>query len=129
MVESGGQRAVGAIRQLLEQNGIIMLDSIDVSDNSVKLPFFDGQVEVAAEPPRLAQATGAALLPAFSARDAAGDFQLFIHPPLDVMAGQARVSSRLLQDYIACLEAHLLRHPTAWPDWRRNVAARGRASP
>ena len=90
------------------------------------MPFFDGRIAVATGPPRIALATGAALIPAFCAREENGDFRLVVHPPLDLdgTADHATATHLLLQDFIASLEAHVLRHPTAWPDWRSNVLQR-----
>ena len=126
IIEGDGQQAVAAIRRLLGRNGIILINSIALSDRPVELPYFDGRIAVATGPPRIALATGAALIPAFSARDEDGAFHLVVHPPLDLddTADQATATHILLQDFIALLEAHVLRHPTAWPDWRPNVLQR-----
>jgi len=123
IIEGDGQQAVAAIRRLLERNGIILINSIALSDRPVELPFFDGRIAVATGPPRIALATGAALIPAFSARDEDGAFHLVVHPPLDLdgTADQATATHLLLREFIAALETHVLRYPTAWPDWRDNV--------
>lgn len=73
-------------------------------EHSVFLPFFGVDAATVTVPGRLAQSTGAALVPFFFRREADGHYLLRILPPLDEAAGEpvevARVFNELLEQEI-----------------------------
>ena len=124
VIRGDGQRAIAEARQFLGTNGILSIGATFLSDRPVEVPFFDGRIALATGPPRLALATGAALIPIFSSRDADGDFRVEILPPLEIDddTDPATATHRLMQRFIAAVESRVLGDPVAWPDWRENVA-------
>ena len=125
VIHGDGQQAFSSVRQLLGQNGILMITALDLSERPVELPFFDGRITLATGPPRLALSTGAALITIHSSRDEQGDLHVVVEPPLEAAAADHATATHLLmRDFVSSLEAYLLRHPTAWPDWRPNVPGR-----
>ena len=79
--------------------------------NSRAIRFFDGEVSIAAGAPKLAALSGAALLPVFPVRNAAGGFTVFVEPALDVRGDGA------LRRYAALLEKYVLTYPAQWLGW------------
>jgi amino acid adenylation domain-containing protein len=126
VIERDEQPALAEVQQLLGQNGIVSISARFLSDNPVELPFFDGRIVIATGPPRLALATGAALIPIFSSRDESGHFRVTVHPAVeaDSATGHTAATRLLMERFIASLETHVLRNPATWPNWRENVPGR-----
>ena len=99
------------LRRRLEENRVVSISVRGDGGNSRAIQFFDGEVSIAAGAPKLAALSGAALLPVFPVRNAAGGFTVFVEPALDVRGDGA------LRRYAALLEKYVLTYPAQWLGW------------
>ena len=123
IIRGDGQEAVDQIRRRLAENQIVSIRAGSQTDNPIDLPFLRGRLSLPAGPPRLALATGAALLPVFTIREGDGAFRVFVEPPLEANGAADTISAtnQLQQRFVARLETYVLRDPALWPDWRRSA--------
>ncbi len=121
----GAWRAMIELGQRLRFNGIVSISAmVDAqartqARNSIQVPFFHGSISLSTGPANLALRAGAPLLPGFTIRTAAGEFEVDIGPPLDVEERPDGKNPHVaaLQQYAETLEAYVLRFPHLWPNW------------
>lgn len=115
--------ALRTLARRLRQNRITCISVGSTATETETVGFLDHRIHLATGPVSLARRTGAALLPAFTARVGDGRFRTVVETPLDAAAGaDAKTAIRsALEDYAGRLETHVLR----WPDqflWRYDIA-------
>ncbi len=122
-ITGDGQHAIAQVRRRLAENRIVSINANFQTDRPVELCFLDGRIELATGPPRLALATGAALIPAFTAREEDGRFRVVVEPPLEAEdeSDPVAATQALMQRFVVALEARVLRDPATWPNWHENV--------
>jgi len=112
-----GQAAIETVRHLLRDNGIVAILAAAYTDRPIRCRFLDRQIALASGPPRLALATGAALLPVFAYRHADG-YQVLVNPPLEPASiGKSSAIESLLSQFVAQLEHFVRQYPTESNDW------------
>jgi amino acid adenylation domain-containing protein len=112
-----GQAAIETLRGLLRDNRIVAIVAAAATDQPLRYRFLGGEIELASGPPRLALATGAALLPVYAHRHAEG-YQVLVNPPLepDDTAKDTAIES-LLSQFINQLERFVRQYPAESNHW------------
>jgi acyl-coenzyme A synthetase/AMP-(fatty) acid ligase/acyl carrier protein len=112
-----GQAAIETMRRRLRENHIVAIAAVAHADHPFHCRFLDGEIELASGPPRLALATGAALLPVFARRHVDG-FQVLVGPALepDDTAQDTAIES-LVKQFVEQSERFVRRHPTETSHW------------
>ena len=112
-----GQAAIETMRRLLRENRVVAIVAVAHTDQPFHCRFLDGEIELASGPPRLALATGAALLPVFARRHADG-FQVLVGPALepDDTVEDAAVES-LVKQFVQQFEHFVQQYPAEWSRW------------
>lgn len=108
--------AIDALRRL-EEGGVVLLAGDQVGPpDGVKLPFLHGEACFSRWPARLAQTSGAPIVPAFCVRTTGDDgddrYRLEIAAPITPRDGEA--PEDLTRRVVAVLENHLSRHAGQW---------------
>jgi len=116
MIEDG-QTAIDRLRRILRENGVVAIAATALTDQPVRRRFFDGEIELASGPPRLAMATGAALLPVFAHRNAAG-YRVLVEPALELAhtVKDAAIQS-MFDQFINRLEHFVRQYPAESNHW------------
>ncbi len=111
--------AIAMLGERLRENGVVSLSVRGDSRRPIVAPFFDGEISIAAGASVLAHKTGAALIPVFPVRNEAGDFTVFIEPPLDLdpAADRGAAVEAAVKGYVGLLEDYVLRYPNQWQGW------------
>ncbi|MCP4330508.1 MAG: AMP-binding protein [Alphaproteobacteria bacterium] len=106
-----GQAAIQTLRRVLRENGVVAIVAAALTDQPFRRRFLDGEIELAGGPPRMALATGAALLPVFAHRHADG-YRVLVSPALksDVAVKDAAIKS-MLDQFINQLEHFVRQYP------------------
>ena len=112
-----GQAAIETVRRLLRENSVVAISAASMTDRPMFCQFLDGEIELASGPPRLALATGAALLPVFAHRHADG-YQVVVNPALEPgdTANSTAIES-LLNQFVNQLEDFVRQYPAESNDW------------
>lgn len=112
-------RSLQALKKRLLENGVVSITVRGAASRPVSAPFLDGSVSLAAGAPYLACETGAALLPAFTHRDAQGVWRVTVEPPLAIPEGVERRAAiaAAVRQYAERLEPHVRRYPGQWLGW------------
>jgi lauroyl/myristoyl acyltransferase len=111
---------VGPLRDLvarLEANRPVSITLAATGQRSAVVRCLGGQMRIATGAPGLAWQTGAPLLPTFTLGEADGSFVTRIEPALRLPSELARLAAidAMLADYVAILEAYVLRSPDQFP--------------
>jgi len=115
VMRGDGQAAIDRVRRRLRENRAVVIATVAHSDRPVALPLFEGEILIASGPPRMALATGAALLPVFARRSDGGGYEVEIVDEL-VAEGDGEA---LMREFVRRFEAYVLRHPGEWTKWTR----------
>jgi len=112
-----GQAAIETVRRLLREKRIVAILAAAYTDRPIRCRFLDREIALASGPPRLALATGAALLPVFAHRHADG-YQVVVNPALEPgdSAKNTAIES-LLAQFINQLENFVRQYPAESDDW------------
>jgi len=112
-----GQAAIETVRRLLREKRIVAILAAAYTDRPIRCRFLDREIALASGPPRLALATGAALLPVFAHRHADG-YQVVVNPALEPgdTAKNTAIES-LLAQFINQLENFVRQYPAESDDW------------
>jgi len=106
---------------------VLQADRIMPGQQGVWVPFMDGHVEFPVGPIKLAIASGAAIVPIFSSRTAAGRVKLVIEEPIRVTRedGPVNEAHPAVRRIAAVVEAHVRANPAQWsmvyPVWREDL--------
>ena len=123
VITGDGQAALDLVRRRLAENRIVWIGAQHQTDNPAVVPFFSGHLDLATGPPRLALATGAALLPVFTIREPDGSCRVVIEPPFTVedTHPSSAAAHTLLPEFVAIFETYVLRDPASWKGWLSRV--------
>jgi lauroyl/myristoyl acyltransferase len=122
--------ALEALRACLAANGIVLIMVGNEARRTTEVPLLGRWFRLAAGPIRLAQSTGAQLLPAFAVRNADGVFEATIEQPLSVppeSAGRESYPS-ILAALARRIEPYVARYPEQWMGWRELILTRNEES-
>jgi len=122
IIEAG--RYLRPVFRHLADNGVVLITG-DGAGGGARvgkyrlLPFLDGQLEVPEGPVRLAQQTGAVLLPAFVIDERTGYYKFVIGRPIELnpTAKDANAVDRVAQQFPCLLEKFIRRYPWNWHFW------------
>lgn len=106
----------GALRELrsrLAANRLVSITMGDAAEQVARVPHFEETIDLGTGAPRLALATGAALLPVCTRRDGGGRYTIDILPPLTAPAGARRDEAVLA---LAAAAARAIEPFGAFPD-------------
>jgi KDO2-lipid IV(A) lauroyltransferase len=109
--------ALRAILEALRRNSIcIALVDQDTGKDGVFVPFFNKPAWTQSGSARIAMKTGAALVPAFMVRGAAGLFEAHVEPEIEVsQTGDAeRDVLETVRRYTAVVETYVRDYPDQW---------------
>jgi hypothetical protein len=111
--------AIEALREILRENGIVLIVAVGTGRRSVKLPFLGGTIDLAVGAPRLAHDSGAALIPLFTLPDNNGGYRIELGPDLNTREEpDAERAVRAMADrYVGLLEPIVRANPSAWQGW------------
>lgn len=104
----GEQRSMLALRRIVRNNGVVGITVGAQTRNPHALPFGHGELSISAGAIRLAQITGASLLPVFAVRSGDLDYQVHVEKPLET-AGEDEL--RALEQYADILHQYIKRYP------------------
>jgi lauroyl/myristoyl acyltransferase len=111
-----------AMRELLGRlraNGLVSITASSAGQNPLRLPFFDGTLNLALGGSTLASLAAAPLLPVFVSTTPDGAYRVEIQAALAAeveTAGRNR-AEKLAAAFAQRLEAFVRRHPEAWRGW------------
>jgi len=109
------------IKRRLRENGLISIPCRAFGEKIAEQPILGGRIQLATGAPSFALATRAALLPVFTIRNAPGDFEITIEPPLELPEAKSRHEAVeiLLFRYVKLMESYVARYPTSFMRWSR----------
>ena len=111
----------GAMRQLLarlKENGIVSITVRPSGLHPAEVPLFDSHMSVATGAPDLAFASGAALLPVFTVRNANGIYHVNVEKPIVLFRDdRRRASEAAAREYARRLEPYIEAYPGQWTNW------------
>jgi len=106
-----------SVRRQLRENRLIAIAAVEHTDRPIEMPLFDGRISLAAGPPRLALATGAALLPVFARRVGTG-FEVEVQDDISAVADDGGDGAMaMMRAFVSRFEAFLMDHPGEWSKW------------
>ncbi len=108
--------ALGTVRERLAKNGIVMITLAPLAHKFAEVPFFQTHVQLPTGPVRLAQTTGASLLPVFAFAKPDGGFEIAISEPVHPISGTESTND-ITAAYAKCMESFILEHPDQWAGW------------
>lgn len=123
--------AMLTLARRLRQNRVVSLRAHDYAQEVLEVPFLDGWLRLASGAAELAQLTGAALLPVFTVRNDAGEFEVHVEAPIAVAQGsdpESFVRDAVCQ-YVERLEPYVLAYPAQWISWHRQARPREAGEP
>ncbi len=108
--------ALAILRARLAANRLVIITVAATAHRFVEVPFFGHQIRLPTGPIRLAQETGAALLPGFAFALDNGGFEVTINAALTLPDEQNTFAS-VAAHYAKCLEPFVIKYPEQWTGW------------
>lgn len=108
---TGGKPAMPQLQKQLEEGGVVcLLSDRDFGGHGVPVTFFGEETTMPVGAAKLAQETGALLMPAGLAYIHNG-WQFKVHPPIPT---ENRSLDDIVQDVASCFESDIAQHPADW---------------
>jgi KDO2-lipid IV(A) lauroyltransferase len=103
------------LREALQRNEIVMVqaDRVMPGQKGCKIPFLHGHILLPTGPVKLAMASGAPMIPIFALRNASGQIDIHIEPPIWAEPSEQSPHPALLQ-IAAVLEKYVRAYPDQW---------------
>jgi len=108
--------AMTTLRARIAANGVVVIVVRPEARRFAEVPFLCHRIRVPTGPIRLAQGTGAALLPVFAFAKADGDFEVTIQEPLHPTDRQ-ETPDAVAAAYARRLEPFVRAYPEQWTGW------------
>ena len=108
--------ALKIVRERLAQNAIVMITLAPLAHKFEDVPFFQKHVQLPTGPVRLAQTTGASLLPVFAFAKPGGGFEIAIKEPVHSLHGTDS-TYEIIAAFAKSMEFFILEHPDQWAGW------------
>jgi KDO2-lipid IV(A) lauroyltransferase len=104
------------IRQALQNDEAVLMqaDRVMPGQRGVRVPFFDGEIEVPIGPAKLALMTGAPIVPIFAVRLPTGRVRIEICPAVCVDATAADPLTPAVRQVASIIERYVRLHPNQW---------------
>lgn len=119
VVYGNAQPALDVLRQVLLDNGVVLIMAVGTGKKSLAFPFLGGITSLAVGAPRLACETGAALIPVFTLPDQNGGYRVELGPdltpPTELSENQAH--HEMASRYVDLLKPVVRAHPAHWEGW------------
>lgn len=119
VVYGNAQPALDVLRQVLLDNGVVLIMAVGTGKKSLAFPFLGGITSLAVGAPRLACETGAALIPVFTLPDQNGGYRVELGPdltpPTELSENQAH--HEMASCYVDLLKPVVRAHPAHWEGW------------
>ena len=109
-------QAMPILRDRLADNGVVIIALGPEANKFVEVPLFRHHIRLPTGPIRLAQASGAALLPTFSRTVGAGRFEVSIESALE-LSGGPDAHERIATAFAERLEPFVRANPEQWVGW------------
>ena len=103
----------------LRANEIVSIAAGGDAHQPVKVPFLNGELQIASGAPALAYATGATLLFVFPLSEGSGLIKVFVEPPVHKQSEETKTQfvERCAQILSARLGDFVRRYPDQWRGW------------
>ena len=118
VVYGNSRPALDVMKQVLANNGVVLIMAVGTGKRSLTFPFLGGTIDLAVGAPRLAHATGSALIPVATLPHQNG-YRVELGPDLAVpndfpeQDAVAQMTSR----YVELLEPLVRAYPAHWEGW------------
>lgn len=110
------RHATMKLRQRLNEHGVVSITVGPWARKLIATPFLAGYLNLPPGPIRLAQSTGAALLPVFTVRGSDRTVEVHVTPPLVNADDEGDIES-VLREMATRLERYVIRYPHLWRGW------------
>jgi len=119
VVYGNAQPALAVLRQVLLENGVVLIKAIGTGRRSLTFPFLGGIIDLAVGAPRLAYETGAALISVHTLPDHNGEYRVELGPELTPPTGLSdhQAVHHMASRYVDLLEPIVLAYPAHWEGW------------
>lgn len=119
VVHGNAQPALDVLRQVLMDNGVVLIMAVGTGKRSLSFPFFGGTTHLALGAPRLAYSTGAALIPVFTLPGESGGYRVELGPDLTPGSKFTEVETlhKMASRYVDLLAPNVRAHPAHWEGW------------
>lgn len=119
VVYGNARPALDVLRQVLLDNGVVLIMAVGTGTRSLTFPFLGGVTELAVGAPRLAYRTGAALIPVFTLPDRQRGYRVELGLDLTPAAQlpEPQALHEMASRYVALLEPIVRAHPGQWEGW------------
>jgi lauroyl/myristoyl acyltransferase len=119
VVYGNSRPALDVLKQVLSENGVVLITAVGAGKRSLTFPFLGGTIELAVGAPRLAYETGSALIPVSTLPDQKGGYRVELGPdlaaPTDLPEQQAVL--QMTSRYVELLEPVVRAYPAQWEGW------------
>jgi lauroyl/myristoyl acyltransferase len=112
--------AMTKLRQRLNEHGVVSITVGPWARKLIATPFLAGYINLPPGPIRLAQSTGAVLLPVFTVRGSNRVVEVHVTPPLMNANDEGDVEldiESILRKMATRLERYVIRYPHLWRGW------------
>jgi KDO2-lipid IV(A) lauroyltransferase len=111
-----GMALRGILEALKENKLVMMLCDQDTGNDGVFVPFFGKEAWTQSGAARIAQKTGAALVPAFMVRGTDGRFELRVEPEIQIPRTGSKEGDVLeaVRRYTEVIENYVRAYPDQW---------------
>jgi len=119
VVYGKSQPAIAVLRQVLLENGVVLIRAIGAGRRTLSFPFLGGAIDLAVGAPRLAFETGAALIPVFTLPDQEAGYRVELGAnllPLRQLPKDQAIRE-MASRYVDLLEPIVRAYPAHWEGW------------
>lgn len=119
VVYGNSRPALDILRKVLRENGVVLVMAVGTGRRSLTFPFLGGIIDLAVGAPRLANDTGAALIPVFTLSDEHGGYRVELGPDLSPTSAlpEEQALHEMTSNYVELLKPIVRAHPTQWQGW------------
>lgn len=119
VVYGNAKPALAVLRQVLLDNGVVVIMAFGTGKRSLTFPFLGGTIDLAVGAPRLAYETGAALIPVFTLPDQKAGYRVELGPDLtpSTKLPEDQALHEMASRYVDLLEPIVRAYPTHWEGW------------
>jgi lauroyl/myristoyl acyltransferase len=118
VVYGNSRPALDVMKQVLADNGVVLIMAVGTGKRSLTFPFLGGTIDLAVGAPRLAHATGSALIPVATLPNQNG-YRVELGPDLSVPSDlpEQDAVAQMTSRYVELLEPLVRSYPAHWEGW------------